>query len=436
MSRTVVESRIQDRTARGNLAVRNKPYWRQLSEGAHIGYRKGARKGTWFARYFDLPLGAYVTSAIGEADDRCEADDVEVFTYKQAFDRALRWIELQTRNSGAPAAVGSDPDMTVAQAVQAYIALRDARSSSRAGRAIKSDASSSLTRYVLEDKRLPIVRLAALVEADLRGWQLRCTRKKPSSLQRVVNDFKAALNHAFAMHRRVLPADLPTVIKFGLKLDAPELLTTAARDNQILSDDEVRAIVAAAIALDEDFGRLVVLLAATGARFSQIARMTVADVQLGQSRLMLPQSFKGRKRTLSYIRVPVGADTIAAVEPVTRGRSPSAPLLEHWRRRQVGPMQWEQVDRGPWASSSAMLRPFHQAVADAGLSSAIIPYALRHSSIVRGLRAGLPIRLVAALHDTSVAMIERHYSRYITEGLDELVARAVVPIVGSYAKAA
>lgn len=178
------------------------------------------------------------------------------------------------------------------------------------------------------------------------------------------------------MPRRVLPADLPTVIRFGLKLDAPELLTAAARDNQILSDDEVRAIVTAAIALDEDFGRLVVLLAATGARFSQVARMTVGDVQLGQSRLMLPQSFKGRKRTLSYIRIPVGADTIAAIEPVTRGRSLSAPLLEHWRHKQVGPMQWERVDRGPWASSSAMLRPFHKAVENAGLCSAIIPYAL------------------------------------------------------------
>lgn len=54
--------------------------------------------------------------------------------------------------------------------------------------------------------------------------------------------------------------------------------------------------------------------------------------------------------------------------------------------------------------------------------------ALRHSSIVRGIRMGLPIRLVAALHDTSVVMIERHYSRWITEGLDELSARAVVPL--------
>ena len=33
----------------------------------------------------------------------------------------------------------------------------------------------------------------------------------------------------------------------------------------------------------------------------------------------------------------------------------------------------------------------------------IVPYALRHSSIVRQLRAGLPVRCAAALHDTSAA---------------------------------
>jgi integrase len=319
MSRAAVEARIQDRTPRARLLPRRRPYWRQLSEGAFLGYYRGTLKGSWVAKFHDAATGAYVTGTLGEADDDLDADGRTILTYKQAFDAALRWIELKTSGDDLPPAIASDPDMTVAQAVQAYIALRDARSSQRAGRDIKSDASSSLTRYVLEDKRLPIVRLAALVEADLRGWQLRCTRKKPSSLQRVVNDFKAALNYAFEMHRRVLPADLPIVIKFGLKLDAPELLSAVARDNQILSDDEVRAIVSASIALDEDFGRLVVLLAATGARFSQIARMTVGDVQLGQSRLMLPQSFKGRKRTLSYIRVPVGADTIAAIEPATRG---------------------------------------------------------------------------------------------------------------------
>jgi len=240
---------------------------------------------------------------------------------------------------------------------------------------------------------------------------------------------KAALNAAFEAHRQVLPHDLPVTIKYGLKVDTPDVLITVARDNQILTDDEVRRVVAAAIALDPDFGRLVVVLAATGARFSQIARMQVGDVQAQQSRLLVPQSYKGRKRQLQYVRVQVGADTLAALAPVVDGRRASAPLLEHWRLKQTGPMTWIRVDRGPWTSSSEMLRMWQRAVADARLPASTIPYGLRHSSIVRGLRMGLPIRLVAALHDTSVAMIGRHYSRWITEGLDELAARAVVPLV-------
>ena len=70
-------------------------------------------------------------------------------------------------------------------------------------------------------------------------------------------------------------------------------------------------------------------------------------------------------------------------------------------------------------------------VVDAVGLPGVIPYALRHSSIVRAIRAGLPIRLVAAIHDTSVAMIEKHYSRWIVESLDELAARAVVPLLAA-----
>jgi integrase len=75
-----------------------------------------------------------------------------------------------------------------------------------------------------------------------------------------------------------------------------------------------------------------------------------------------------------------------------------------------------------------MTRRWNKVAVSAGVPGAV-PYALRHSSIVRGIRAGLPIRLVAASHDTSVQMIERHYSRWITDGLEELTARAVVPLV-------
>ena len=62
----------------------------------------------------------------------------------------------------------------------------------------------------------------------------------------------------------------------------------------------------------------------------------------------------------------------------------------------------------------------------AGLVDEITPYALRHSSIVRHLMKGTPIRLVASAHDTSSAEIERTYSRYIVSDQTEAMLRAAL----------
>jgi hypothetical protein len=59
---------------------------------------------------------------------------------------------------------------------------------------------------------------------------------------------------------------------------------------------------------------------------------------------------------------------------------------------------------------------------------AITLYALRHSSIVRQLLAGTPIRLVAVAHDTSVNMIERTYSHHIADVSDVPLRRALLDI--------
>ncbi|CAH1653506.1 hypothetical protein BOSEA31B_10939 [Hyphomicrobiales bacterium] len=56
------------------------------------------------------------------------------------------------------------------------------------------------------------------------------------------------------------------------------------------------------------------------------------------------------------------------------------------------------------------------------------PYSLRHSSIVRGLTKGLPVRLVAAAHDTSIAMIEKHYSAYIVDATEDMLRNAITPL--------
>jgi predicted NAD-dependent protein-ADP-ribosyltransferase YbiA (DUF1768 family) len=53
-------------------------------------------------------------------------------------------------------------------------------------------------------------------------------------------------------------------------------------------------------------------------------------------------------------------------------------------------------------------------------------YALRHSSIARALLRGVPIKIVADWHDTSTAIIEKHYARFIKFHYDEIVRAALL----------
>lgn len=124
-----------------------------------------------------------------------------------------------------------------------------------------------------------------------------------------VNDFKAALNLAHRRLRRHLPADFAESVRWGLSIEKMVPVGyKKARDNQILDDDTIRDIVAAAAVYDGDgdVGRMVLLLAATGARFSQLARLTVGDVQADRQRIFIPLSRKGRGMTRRITRCVSG----------------------------------------------------------------------------------------------------------------------------------
>jgi integrase len=97
-----------------------------------------------------------------------------------------------------------------------------------------------------------------------------------------------------------------------------------------------------------------------------------------------------------------------------------------WRSFGVG--KWKKGESQPWSAPAEFARPWRRAVARAGLPGNLTPYSLRHSSILRGLRAGLPTRLVAQMHDTSSEMIEKSYSHHIIDALAEMAERAIVPL--------
>ena len=198
---------------------------------------------------------------------------------------------------------------------------------------------------------------------------------------------------------------------------------TRAR-NVILSDDKVRELINAAYARDERFALFVETLAITGARPSQVSRIEVGDLRaadLTEAKLMMPRSGKGGgrlrvRKKVERISVPITAALAARLKAAAAGRPSNAPLLL-WRS-----------DRGWGVEPSANYRAdFRAIVAAVGLDpSEVTLYALRHSSIVRQLLANVPIRLVAALHDTSVGQIESNYSKFISEHSDALSRRALL----------
>jgi len=374
-------------------------------------------------RWYLKEAKSYKRVELGDADDFLDEDTLD---YYAAANAAREAVGKARRKLTADA---EGPALTIGYAVEQYLSLRNARKSAAEEREIKADASSTLNKHVLRNKKLCALRLDELTEANLIDWREGLDPKlKGTTRRRILNDFKAALNTMLRKERRRLPNDLETIIKMGLAAeDIGVVHAEIARENQILDDDVVRQIVTRAFELDEDLGRMIICLASTGARFSQLRRMKVRDAQLSLKRLLVPHSRKGRNKAAGYSPIRIGSDVIELLKAVTRGRRADEPLLERWRLKQTGPGVWIRDRRGAWTSSAELTRPWAGICEHLGLVD-IVPYALRHSSIVRGIASGLPIRLVAAMHDTSVAMIEKHYSRWIVEGLEDMAARAIIPL--------
>ena len=130
------------------------------------------------------------------------------------------------------------------------------------------------------------------------------------------------------------------MVNAGLKKSDVDVDDSAdvARENQILTDGQIVQLLVSARRIDDELGwdgdlyRLVLVLNATGARFSQISRMRVRDAQLKEGRLMVPSSRKGKGKSGS-IAVPVEPAVMDAVRPIVMGRAPDATLLERWQYR-------------------------------------------------------------------------------------------------------
>src|ERR1700730_19288159 len=94
MARTVRLPKTDPRSAGAKFGERGEPYWTVISEGCALGYRRGAKGGTWIARFRD-ESGRQHYGALGAADDARDADGLTVFSFPQAQANARDWFKLK-----------------------------------------------------------------------------------------------------------------------------------------------------------------------------------------------------------------------------------------------------------------------------------------------------------------------------------------------------
>lgn len=419
-----MRQQIDTPAKRARLAPRRNPYWVNVGGGrggVSLGYRRPiAGRGAWIAK--TTAGGGRAEERLGLADDPVSAADCDDgLSFKAAVAAAIEWSSRQ-QAAAEEAGTGQRSQPTVRSAVTEYLARKKPlvdRDTEPKGR---------LGKHVLSDGTLSGLGLRRLRAQHIGEWRERLEEAgllEPSSINRLLNDLRAALNAAALKHRRGLPAHIFQEISVGTK--AIEATSNARR--QLLTDEQIRDAIKAAFEVDDsgDFGRLVLVLATTGARHSQVSRLNIVDLQPALGRVMVPGSRKGRsRREKPPVAVPLSNDVISQLLPVIEGRGLDEPLLERWAFKKTGRKTCERAGRRRWGPAYEVDVWWPKVVKRAELPVGTVMYALRHSSIVRGLRGLLPVRLVAALHDTSVEMIEQHYAAFIVDVTEDLARRAML----------
>ena len=389
MARRTRSAFLENRTARLKLATRKKPYTALIAPGIFLAYRRNAGPGTWSVKAHGW------LKRFALADDHEDANGESVMTYWQALERAKTLARAGEGNSDQPISVGA--------AIDAY----EADLETRGGRKYNATQLRLHLTDALKSKAV-----ALLTERELRDWRAGLVKGglKPSSADRIGRALKATLALAARTDKRIANT---AAWQNGLK----KLPDSEVARNVILPDHTVKALVNGSYDEDRDFGLLVDVLAETGARESQVLRLTPADLQdhLTTPRLMMPTSRKGKNRKIEYRPLPISTRLAKALRQQVNGRTAHSPLF--------GKM-WN------------LAKTFRSVVKRLGLGPEVTPYALRHSSIARQLLSLVPTRVVAAHHDTSIAMIERNYSRYILGDSTEALTRAALPDFGAPANLA
>jgi integrase len=411
MARTVRNPKIDTRSAREKLSARREPYWTVLSAGCALGYRKGAKGGTWIAKFRDGDGKCYL-EALGAADDARDPDGLSAFSFAQAQERARAWFARKAREQAGDFAPPDRP-YTVADALSDYRAdyLR------RGGKAVDR-LDKSAAAWITPG--LGAVELAKLTKARIIAWHQKiaetparlrtrpgevqkhrevdgnpeAVRRRRSTANRVMTILKAALNHA---HREGKCAndDAWRTVRAFREADAARL--------RYLSDDEARRLTNACAA---DFRALVTAALLTGCRYGELTVMTIDDFNPDAGTLRVRASKSGKPRHV--VLTQEGRDFVSQ-------RAVGKPGSAHLFVRGNGK---------PWGKSEQQ-RPLSAACTAAKIDPPVNFHGLRHTYASRLAMRGVPLAVIAAqLGHADTRMVEKHYGHLAPSYIADTVRAA------------
>jgi integrase len=400
---------LENRTKRARITRRTRVAV-AVGDGLALLYRRGAGGiGTWQVRRWNGKR--YTFAALGEADDMRAADGAGILDYWQAFEQARKWAQNEADRVGEDRAKPATM-VTVADALDAYFAdyVR------RGGKA------PDPTRHMIERSIRPQIghlRLAQLKPAHIRKWlqalaasgravrprkgkaprrhaaptEPDAIRARQATVNRIFNQLRAALNYVY--RDGLIASDTAwRQVRSFQKVDEPRIRFLTATEAAKLVNHcplELRRLVRAALL--------------TGARFGELARLRVGDLNSDIGQLYIAPGKSGRPRHL-----PLNTEGLRFFRDLVRNRATSDFMLTR-----DGGQPWH--DKG-------YRRMLQAACHDASITPAITLHELRHTFASLLAQAGCDLLTISKLlghADTRVT--SRHYAHLCDATLANAVAR-------------
>ena len=415
MARTVRNAKIDTRSSRSRLVERREPYWTVVSRGCGIGYRRGAKGGTWIARCRD-DRGKQHYEALGAADDAREADGQTVFTFSQAQELARKFFARAARREDGEETAVAGP-ATVKQALDDYFAARERRGS----KSVSADRYAAEARIVPELGSVVVEKLSA---KKLRSWhaavaaapkllrtaksatkratkavdeadtEALCARRSTSN--RLLTVLKAALNHSY--HEGLVASDEAwRKVKPFREVDAAVV--------RFLTEAECKRLVNTC---GECFCDLVRGALLTGCRYGELIRMTTADFNVSARTITVRQSKAGKPRHVTL--TDEGGLLFASLTAGSKQRD----------------LIFRRSDGSSWKASHQQ-RPLSEASERAKIDPPATFHVLQHTYASALAMRGVPMGVIAAqLGHADTRMTEKHYA-HLTPSYVSQTIRASLP---------